>query len=78
MLYYTTSHSGGTECKFRLNHADLELVKQNIEYPEFPGYTSELRELTGTMMVEQSINLPDNCAKARELYLKLVEEIEST
>ena len=28
-------------------------------------------------MAEQNINLPDNCEKARELYLKLVEEIES-
>ena len=78
VLYYTPSHSGGIECKFPLNHTDLELVKQNIKYPEFPGYTPELRELAGTVMVEQNINLPDNYAKARELYLKLVEEIEST
>ena len=29
-------------------------------------------------MAEQNINLPDNCEKARELHLKLVEEIQST
>ena len=78
VLYYTPSQSGGIEYKLHLNHADLELVKQNIEYPDFPGYTLELQEIAGTVMVEQNINLPDNCEKARELYLKLVEEIQST
>ena len=78
VLYYTPSQSGGIECKLPLNHTDLELVKQNIEYPDFPGYTPELQEIAGTVMAEQNINLPDNCEKARELYLKLVEEIQST
>ena len=78
VLYYTPSYSGGTECKFRLNHTDPELVKQNIEYSEFPGYTQELREQLGTVMVEQNINFPDNYVKARELHLKLIEETEST
>ena len=52
VLYNTLSHSGGIECKFSLNHTDLELFKQNIEYPDFPGYTPELRELAGTVMIE--------------------------
>ena len=75
VLYHTPSHSGGIECKLPLNHTDLELVKQNTEYPDFPEYTPELQEITGTVMAEQNINLPDNCEKARELYLKLAEEI---
>lgn len=36
--YYTSSHSGGIGCKFSFNHTDLDLIKQDIEYPEFPGY----------------------------------------
>ena len=77
VVYYTPSHPGGIECKLPPNHTDLELVKQNIEYPDFRWYTPELQEITGTVMAEQNINLPDNCEKARELYLKLVKEIES-
>ena len=78
VLYYTPSQSEGIECKLPLNHTDLKLVTQNIEYPDFPGYTSELQEIAGTVMAEQNSNLPDNYKKARELYLKLVEEIQST
>ena len=65
VLYYTPSQSGDIECKLPLHHTDLELVKQNIEYPDFPGYTPELQEIAGTVM-------------AGELYLKLIEEIQST
>ena len=59
VLYYTRFHSGGIECKLPLNHTDLKLVKQNIEYPDFPGYTPELQERAGTVTAEQNINLAD-------------------
>ena len=39
VLYYTPSHLGGIECKLPLSRTDLESFKQNIEYPDFPGYT---------------------------------------
>ena len=67
VLYYTPSQSGGIECKLPLNHTDLELVKQNTEYPDFPGYTPELQEIAGTVMAEQNINLPDNCEKSKRI-----------
>ena len=67
VLYYTPSQSGDIECKLPLNHTDLELVKQNTEYPDFPGYTPELQEIAGTVMAEQNINLPDNCEKSKRI-----------
>ena len=67
VLYYTPSQSGGIEHKLHLNHAHLELIKQNIEYPDFPEYTPELQKIGGTVMAEQNINLPVNYEKAKEL-----------
>ena len=76
VLFYTPTFSGGIDCKFPMNLVDLELTKSVIELPTFHGYTQEIAELAGVVMHEENMELPDNCTNAKELYIKLVSEIE--